>query len=254
LRLADFFFVFFISPWFIDPLFYKYEPLDKTNRSWWTAIEKVTQRAGLSIPRERMFLMRASSKTNQINAYVTGVGASKRVVVWDNTINKTTTDDPFCFWPRSGTLRARPRRNSILFFSVTFFSQCIPASGFSTHCSENGARFGESTAAGLGLPAVLLLIFRAFSFLSMPVESVIRECRAPGGRVRIGSDSRNRAEFERGCGARISDFGQEDCRTQIHLRLLHFCLYSHPPLAERLVFAHTYDPVVEEQQAARYIK
>src|SRR5262249_12983354 len=91
--LVVLFFVFYISPWFIDPLFYKYEPLDKTNPELVTAIEEVTQRAGLSIPRDRMFLMRASAKNNQINAYVTGVGASKRVVVWDNTINKTTQNE-----------------------------------------------------------------------------------------------------------------------------------------------------------------
>ena len=34
--------------------------------------------------------MNASSKYNSINAYVTGLGASKRVVVWDTTIAKAT--------------------------------------------------------------------------------------------------------------------------------------------------------------------
>ena len=37
--------------------------------------------------------MRASEKTNAINAYVTGIGASKRVVIWDTTIKKTTSDE-----------------------------------------------------------------------------------------------------------------------------------------------------------------
>ena len=37
--------------------------------------------------------MRASEKTNAINAYVTGFGASKRVVMWDTTIAKTTNDE-----------------------------------------------------------------------------------------------------------------------------------------------------------------
>src|SRR5208282_2023304 len=53
----------------------------------------LTQRAGIPIPPERMYLMEASKKTNQINAYVTGIGASKRVVVWDNTIRKMAPEE-----------------------------------------------------------------------------------------------------------------------------------------------------------------
>ena len=32
--------------------------------------------------------MKASEKVTGLNAYVTGIGASKRIVVWDNTIHK----------------------------------------------------------------------------------------------------------------------------------------------------------------------
>src|SRR5258708_20263091 len=37
--------------------------------------------------------MEASRKTNAINAYVTGLGASKRVVIWDTTLQKTSNDE-----------------------------------------------------------------------------------------------------------------------------------------------------------------
>src|SRR6516165_221946 len=35
--------------------------------------------------------MGASEKTRVVNAYVTGIGASKRIVVWDTTIAKMNT-------------------------------------------------------------------------------------------------------------------------------------------------------------------
>jgi len=38
-----------------------------------------------------MFWMGAGEKTTELNAYVTGFGASKRIVVWDTTIAKMTT-------------------------------------------------------------------------------------------------------------------------------------------------------------------
>jgi Zn-dependent protease with chaperone function len=55
------------------------------------ALEQMVQRAALDIPPRRMFWMDAGEKTTELNAYVTGFGASKRIVVWDNTIAKMNT-------------------------------------------------------------------------------------------------------------------------------------------------------------------
>src|SRR5260370_41553737 len=49
---------------------------------------KLLDRGGLAIPADRMFEMKASEKLNSLNAYVAGIGASKRVVVWDTIIAK----------------------------------------------------------------------------------------------------------------------------------------------------------------------
>ena len=84
-------FVFFISPWVIAPLFNKFEPLQTKNPSLTAALEQMVQRAGENIPPERMFWMGAGEKTTSLNAYVTGLGASKRIVVWDTTIAKMNT-------------------------------------------------------------------------------------------------------------------------------------------------------------------
>src|SRR6202521_5456238 len=82
-----------ITPLVIDPLFNKFEPLSKEHPDLVASIEKLTKHAGVPIPPDRMFLMMASQKTNAINAYVTGLGASKRVVIWDTTIQKTSNDE-----------------------------------------------------------------------------------------------------------------------------------------------------------------
>jgi len=86
------FIVFFaiITPVVIDPMFNKFEPLDKTNPQLVDAIETVLHRGGVVIPRNRMFLMKASEKVTTLNAYVTGFGPSKRVVVWDTTLQAMT--------------------------------------------------------------------------------------------------------------------------------------------------------------------
>src|SRR5437016_13253283 len=72
-----------IMPLVIDPLFNKFDPLSEQHANLVASIEKLAKRAGVAIPPERMFLEEASRKTNAINAYVAGLGASKRVVIWD---------------------------------------------------------------------------------------------------------------------------------------------------------------------------
>ena len=80
----------FVAPVILDPLFNTFEPLEKTQPLLVGEIEKVTRRGGLSIARDRMYEMEASEKVTTYNAYVTGIGATKRVVVWDNTVRDLT--------------------------------------------------------------------------------------------------------------------------------------------------------------------
>jgi len=81
----------FLQPLVIDPMFHKFEPLQQKNPALTAELEKMVQRAGQDIPPERMFWMGAGEKTTELNAYVTGFGASKRIVVWDTTIAKMNT-------------------------------------------------------------------------------------------------------------------------------------------------------------------
>ncbi|MGC1674416.1 MAG: M48 family metallopeptidase, partial [Candidatus Acidiferrales bacterium] len=81
----------FLQPLIVDPMFHKFEPLQQKDPALTVSLEKMVQRAGENIPTERMFWMGAGEKTTELNAYVTGIGASKRIVVWDNTITKMNT-------------------------------------------------------------------------------------------------------------------------------------------------------------------
>src|SRR5258708_17644178 len=83
----------FVYPVFIDPLFNRFEPLAKSNPALVRRLEQVVARGGIEIPPERMFLMKASEKVTGLNAYVTGIGASKRAVVWDTSVAKATPDE-----------------------------------------------------------------------------------------------------------------------------------------------------------------
>ena len=249
-------FFFFITPWFIDPLFNTFEPLDAHHPELVTAMEKVVQRTGLNIPRERMFLMQASAKTNALNAYVTGVGASKRVVVWDTTIQKSTTEETlFIFGHESGHYVLGHVRNFFLFFAVLLFVvfyllfRCLHwavdrwAVDWKIVGAEDWAAF-----------AVLMLFLQIFVFLSSPLVngfSRVQEHEADVfGLEVIHGIMPNSAEV---AAHSFQVLGEVDLADPNPSPFITFWLYSHPPVADRLVFAHTYDPWARGEPP-KYIK
>jgi len=86
-----------IEPYVIEPLFYTFTPLEKTQPALTVKIEGMLNHAGLSIPPSHIFEMDASSRTRELNAYVSGLGASKRVVVWDTTLKRMDPDELLLF-------------------------------------------------------------------------------------------------------------------------------------------------------------
>jgi Zn-dependent protease with chaperone function len=87
----------------VEPLFNHYEPLADHHPALVDELEKVAARTGTNIPPNRMFLMDASAKSNGLNAYVTGMGATKRIVVWDTTAGRIPDDEVmFIFGHESG--------------------------------------------------------------------------------------------------------------------------------------------------------
>jgi STE24 endopeptidase len=83
----------FLMPTVIEPIFSDFEPLAHSHPALVQQLERVVARTGTSIPPERMFLMNVSKRTNGLNAYVTGLGASKRIVVWDTTADRMPADE-----------------------------------------------------------------------------------------------------------------------------------------------------------------
>ena len=82
----------FLNPLLIDPLFFRYTPLAASQPELARELERLV-RSGQQIPASRIFLMDASRKLKNLNANVTGLGASERVVVWDTIVARMTTPE-----------------------------------------------------------------------------------------------------------------------------------------------------------------
>ncbi len=77
-------FMMFISPYLIEPLFNKFEPV--TEEGLEDQIRIIMERAGLKVG--RVMQMDASRRSRHSNAYFTGIGKVKRIVLFDTLIKQ----------------------------------------------------------------------------------------------------------------------------------------------------------------------
>jgi len=79
----------YIQPIVIDPMFNQYKQIEDAGLS--SKIDGLLSKT--SIENCQVFQVDKSKETNQMNAYMTGVFNTKRIVLWDTTINFLTVDE-----------------------------------------------------------------------------------------------------------------------------------------------------------------
>jgi STE24 endopeptidase len=73
----------------IVPLFNKQKPLEEGGLR--TAVEEFSAKAGFKL--KNIFVIDGSKRSNKANAYFTGLGAKKRIVLYDTLIEKHSTEE-----------------------------------------------------------------------------------------------------------------------------------------------------------------
>lgn len=238
-------FTVFIEPIWVDPLFDKFEPLTATHSELVDQIERVVSRAGLTIPRSRMFEMKASEKTTELNAYVTGFGGSKRVVVWDTTMRHLDTPQTlFVFGHEMGHYVLGHIVKGLLFsFAFTFVLFYVAYRLASWMVARYGPRWGIPQLSDFASAPLLLLLIYALTFFSTPLfngfsRHIEHQADIYGLEVVHGlvpDAQRSAAESFQVLGERSLDYPYVG-------KFAEFWLWSHPTIADREVFVQEYDP------------
>ena len=83
LFIALMLFMMIIQPLFIAPLFYKFTELDDEELR--EKLKKILDKSGVKVP--NIFKMDASKRTKKQNAYLTGIGKSRRLVLFDTILS-----------------------------------------------------------------------------------------------------------------------------------------------------------------------
>jgi len=254
--LAFSLFMQLVVPTFVMPWFNKFTPLGDQHADLVQGIEQLTKKAGLPIPRDRMFLMEASAKTNQINAYVTGLGASKRVVVWDNTIKKMAPEEVlFVVGHEMGHYALGHVIKGIVFGLAGVFVALYLAFGtLQWLLARSGERWGIASQQDWAALAVIVLIFNGIGFLAEPIGNGFSRMQEHAADVygleAIHGIIPNSNQI---AAHAFQAMGELDLADPSPSPFITIWLYSHPPLGDRLEFAHNYNPWAKGE-SPKYVK
>jgi STE24 endopeptidase len=236
----------FATPYVIDPLFNKFEPLSQSNPALVAQLERVVARGkGIDIPPERMFLMRASDKVTTLNAYVTGFGASKRVVVWDTSVAKGTPDEIlFIFGHEMGHYVlghiVRGIAFSFVFILISFF---LGFHFFQFLLRKFGPRWGIRGQEDWAAFVIFMLVLSVINFLGEPIQNAYSRSQEHAADV-FGEEVVHGivADPQATGQAAFQLLGDNSLVVPDPSPLVEFWTGSHPPIWFRAAFAKHYDP------------
>jgi STE24 endopeptidase len=235
----------FVVPVLIDPLFNKFEPLAQSNPALVERLERVVQRGGIDIPPNRMFLMKASEKVTGLNAYVTGIGRSKRVVVWDNSIAKATPDEiSYIFGHEMGHYVLNHIPHTLVFLGVLLLIEFyLGYRGMLWLIRRYGASWRIPSQDDWAALVVLLLVFSVLSFFSEPIINGFSRSNEHAADV-YGQEAVHGIVADPQATAQHSFqvLGEQSLTDPNPNRFVEFWTFSHPSISSRAAFAASYNP------------
>jgi STE24 endopeptidase len=238
-------FAVFVSPWLVDPLFFNFTPLAPAHPELAAQIERVTARAGEEIPESRMYIMNASSKLNAMNAYVTGLGASRRVVVWDTTLARLTTREVLSvFSHEMGHYVLGHVRDGVIFAAAMLLAGLFVASRLLRWMVNRWGR--QWGLRGMGdwasLPALLLLVSLLNFVITPAANAYSRHIEHQADQYGLEVLHGIVPDASAAAARSLQIMGEEDLEEPSPSPAVVFWFYTHPPINERIRFAYTYDP------------
>ena len=225
-----------VAPIWIAPLFNTFEPMH--NKALEARILSLADRAG--IEGGRVFQVNKSVDTKTLNAYVAGLFGTKRIVLWDTTLNRMT-DRELLFV--MGHEMGHYVLNHV-WQGIAFSTLMLVASLYVAYRSADGVvaryggRWGFASLADVASFPLLLLLMAAFGLVVTPLElAYTRHVEHEADRFGLEITQTNHS-----AGTAFVKL-QQDALANPRPGLL-FTIFreSHPPLGERIDFANEYHP------------
>ncbi|HZF39769.1 MAG TPA: M48 family metallopeptidase [Blastocatellia bacterium] len=203
----------------------------------------------VGIEGDRVYAVAISENTKTVNAYVTGFGATKRIVLWDTIIAKLDEDELlFIMGHEMGHYVLGHVWKSILFSSLL-----IIATLYAIHrtagwlINKFHRRFGFTELSDVASWPLIILLFNAYFLIVGPIAlAYSRHNEHEADRFGLEITRNNRA-----AATAFVKLQQENLAVPRSNILVKLWQSSHPTFGERIDFANEYRPW-EKGEALRY--
>lgn len=236
LALPFFALVLLVTPVFIAPLFNKFGPMK--DRALEGEVLAVAAQAG--VDGARVFEVEKSVDTKKVNAYVTGVGNTKRIVLWDTLLARLT--------PRQTRFVVGHELGHYVLGHVWLnivISTALTVLGlYGVHRTADGliaafgSRFGFDRISDVASMPLLMLLLSLFSMVMTPAMLAL-------SRHHERAADRFGLELTRDNFAAATAFvalQEQNLAVPRPGRLYKLFRASHPPIGERVDFINVYRP------------
>jgi STE24 endopeptidase len=217
----------FLAPVLIDPLFHRFTPLE--DPALRTRILRLAERAG--IPVEQVLVADASRRTVKANAYVTGFGGTKRIVLYDTLLTRSSVDEVEAVLAHEMGHRIYHHLWKGVGLSVVALFVGL---GIAALVLRWGSTRGLIThpADPAGLPLLALTLF-VLSLVTLPVQNAIsRHFERQADRTVLELTGNREAHIK----VEV-DLARSNLADITPPRWAVLLLYTHPPVLERIAIA-----------------
>jgi STE24 endopeptidase len=225
-----------VLPVYIAPMFDQYGRM--RDRALERRIQQLAARAG--IPDSRIYEVKKSDETRRVNAYVTGFGGTKRIVLWDTLVDRLGPDEvTFVVGHEIGHFVLRHTLTVIALATVLVtLSLCAVHRVSGRLIARFGRRFGFDRLDDVASLPLLALVGGIVTLAATPAALALsrweeREADRFGLELTRDNPAAARAFV------RLQEDNLAVPRTGLLFRLWRG---SHPDLADRIAFANRYSP------------
>ncbi|MEW8974054.1 MAG: M48 family metallopeptidase [Tissierellaceae bacterium] len=227
-------FMVFISPLVIDPMFNTYTSIEDERLG--QEISKLLEKAGISDA--SIYRVDKSKDTKTMNAYMTGIGKSKRIVLWDTTIDNLEEREVLCITAHEigHYISGHIWKNILLASGGTLLMMYLVYLTANWILEHSYSSFGFRNIFNYASIPLFILIINFYSFLGNPIMNYVSrymEREADAYEIILTKD-------REGAISAMEKLYKESLGLPRPSNLYKIWYHTHPTLEERVEFYQNY--------------
>lgn len=226
-----------IAPVVLDPLYNDFKPLrDESLR-----VELLQMAGAAGIEDGRVFQVDKSKQTTTMNAYVAGLGPTKRIALWDTLLQKMSRDEILVVVAHEMAHYTRHHIWKGLAFGYAVMLPCLALGAWFVGVGVRGwgSRWGAASAADpAAIPWLFAVAIGGMILLTPLFAAYSRTIEHEADVIAL-----DRTGLREEAATAFVKFSTDSKWLPQPPKFIEYWFYSHPPLAKRVAFALGAQPV-----------